>query len=125
LASVSSVLDGNKCSVRPAGDQRIDQFIDAARAGHMSDLEGADGECAIAQQAAEQRLLQLQRVDRPEVHCGGAAAGDVSEENEDFFRRHGEDRAVPQPDRAERDQRARCEQNRAQHRESRREGETD
>jgi hypothetical protein len=72
----------------------------------VADLERADHEGAVSKQAAEQRLLDLERIDAAEVNRGSAAACEVAVQDEDLFRRDGEDGAIPEPDRAKGNERA-------------------
>jgi hypothetical protein len=85
----------------------------------MRDLERPHSEGAITQQTSEERLLQLEGVDRTQVHGGGTAACDVSVEDEDFLSRDREHRAVPEPNCPQGDQRAAREQDRSEHGERR------
>jgi hypothetical protein len=113
-ASVSRRFEGNKCSLSVAGEERVDQRVDPARVRHVRDLERADSKRAIAEEASEQRLLELEGVDRLQVDRGGAPSSDVPVEHEYLFRRDGEDGAIPQPHCPKRDKGSDREQHRAE-----------
>ena len=76
------------------------------------DLERPDEDRSVAEELTDQRLVDLDGVDRLQPH-GLRAAVERSVQEVDLLGRHDEVRALPLPDRPQREERAGGDQDRA------------
>jgi predicted PurR-regulated permease PerM len=88
------------------------EAADAARIGHERDLELTGEDRAVSEHPSEHALLHLDRAHARETDGGRAALGDAVHDQELVGGDH-ELRAIPAPDRGEREDRSRSEEERA------------
>jgi len=77
--------------------------------GDVADLERTDEHRSVAEELAEERLVDLDGLDRLQAH-GLRAAVERAVQQVDLLGRHDEVRTLPLPDRAQREERARGDQ---------------
>src|SRR5256885_13189943 len=80
----------------------LDESIDSSRLGDVLDLEVAGDDRSVAQHTAQQSLLDLDRADPGQPHCGGTLA-QRAVHDEELVRRQDDARLLPRPDCAQRD----------------------
>src|SRR5256885_7038379 len=96
----SSDLTRVKAQLSPG--EPLDESIDSSRLGDVLDLEVAGDDRSVAQHTAQQSLLDLDRADPGQPHCGGTLA-QRAVHDEELVRRQDDARLLPRPDCAQRD----------------------
>src|SRR5262245_27005412 len=89
-----------------SGREAIDQVAHVARVRDVADLERPDEDRSVAEQLADERLVDLDGLDLLEVHGLGAPVERAVQEV-DLLLGHDEVRPLPLPDGPKREERAR------------------
>src|SRR5262245_16496901 len=98
-----------------SGREALDQVAHVVRVRDVADLEWPDEDRSVAEELADERLVDLDRLDLPEVHGLGAPVERAVQEI-DLLLRHDEVRPLPLPDGPEREEGARGDEDGAEHR---------